>query len=72
MKLLGQKYGVKVTIDFGHRMGRIRLQGQNKDVAQAEIYVRERLHKVKAKLREEEEAAMVAQLVRTFFLATST
>ena len=44
-------------------MRRIRLQGQIKDVLQAENQVRERLHKVKEKHREEEEALILTQFV---------
>ena len=45
-------------------MGRIRLQGQTKDVYQADSRVKEMLHKVKAELMEQEERAMLAQFVR--------
>ena len=61
----GENHGVKITVDIGPRSGRIRLQGQLKDVYQVENYVREMLHKEKEFLQELEKAVLISQLVST-------
>ena len=45
-----------MTVDRGHRIPRIRLQGQSKDVYQAESRIKEMLHKIRAELMEQQEA----------------
>ena len=60
---VGNRIGVKMTIDLGHRTARIRLQGQSKDVYQADSRIKEILHKTKAELMEQQEAVMLAQFV---------
>ena len=60
---VGYKIGVKMTVDLGHRSARIRLQGQSKEVYQAESRIKEMLHKIKAELMEQQEAVMLAQFV---------
>ena len=67
MKNHGEKLGVKITVDIGHRSGRIRLQGQLKDVLLMESNVRDMLHKEKEFLQEQEKAVLISQLVRTRF-----
>ena len=49
--------------NLGHRTARIRLQGQSKDVYQADSRIKEILHKTKAELMEQQEAVMLAQFV---------
>ena len=67
MKHHGEIHGVKITVDVGARSGRIRLQGQSKDVYQIESYVRDLLHKEKEFLQEQEKAVLISQLVCTHF-----
>ena len=64
---LSHQIGVRITIDLGHRTGRIRLQGQSKDVYMADSKVKETLHKIRADLMEQQEAVMLAQFVRITF-----
>ena len=63
-----RKLGVKMTLDRGQRTARIRLQGQTKDVYQAESRVKEMLHKIQAELIEQQRDAMLGQLVHSIFL----
>ena len=60
---LSRKRGVKMTVDCGQRNSRIRLQGQTKDVYQAESRIKEMLHKIKSEQTEHEQSVMLAQLV---------
>ena len=55
-----------MTIDRGHRIARIRLQGQSKDVFRAESRIKEMLHKIRAELMEQQEAVMLAQFVSVY------
>ena len=59
-----------MTLDRGQRTVRIRLQGQTKDVYQAETRVKEMLHKIQAELIEQQRDAMLGQLVHSIFLLT--
>ena len=52
-----------MTVDCGQRNARIRLQGQTKDVYQAESRVKEMLHKIKSEQTEQEQSAVLSQLV---------
>ena len=63
---VGNKIGVKMTVDRGHRIARIRLQGQSKDVFKAESRIKEMLHKIRAELMEQQEAVMLAQFVSVY------
>ena len=67
-----RKLFVKMTLDRGQRTSRIRLQGQTKDVYQAESRVKEKLHKIKAELIEQQRDAMLGQLVRSVDLLVSS
>ena len=60
-----RRLGVKLTLDRGQRAARIRLQGQTKDVYQADNRVKEMLHKIKTKIIEQQRDAMLGQLVRS-------
>ena len=57
---------MKVTVDLGQKTGRIRLQGQTKDVYQAEIKVKELLHNIKAELKEQQDRILLAQFVSLY------
>ena len=50
-------------MDLGQKTGRVRLQGQTKDVYQAEIKVKEILHNIKTELKEQQDRILLAQFV---------
>ena len=60
---LYQQYGVKITVDRGHRQSRIRLQGQTKDVLEVENKIKTMLYNLNAEAQQLQEAAILAQFV---------
>ena len=55
-------------MDLGQKTGRIRLQGQTKDVYQAEIKVKEILHNIKTELKEQQDIMLLAQFVSLYYV----
>ena len=53
---------------MGQKTGRIRLQGQTKDVYQAEIKVKEILHNIKTEMKEQQDRILLAQFVSLYYV----
>ena len=71
MKLKGAERQVRVTVEKGQRINRIRLQGDGNDVASVMSSIYQILHEVDLAEHRKVEEKLLAQQVNTFALCSS-
>ena len=60
---LGKKHGVRVTLDVGQKVARVRIQGQSRMGYEAKSSVQDLIHKIRLDRMEEQEVIMLAKIV---------